>query len=141
MSSAIHCKCYCHRGVLTIAYPHCCVCVESNIGVKNSIFERIEILETKINFLRNDKLNFLRNEMYEARIQFIDQIDNDKKPYKCPVCLGSGKYFIDPSKSSSAIEGAFLPTDERGIQYRNCRLCNGVGVMWDLSVTSGEKNE
>lgn len=51
-------------------------------------------------------------------------------PYKCPVCDGTGKSFLDPNSPLSGIEGAFLPRDQRGLAYTHCHPCKTTGVIW-----------
>lgn len=83
------------------------------------LFERLDSLELRIK--EAERFQDITHRQYQKNISTLE-------PYKCPVCDGSGKNFIDPL---SGIEGAFLPKDERGMQYRNCHPCKSVGVIWN----------
>ncbi len=53
-----------------------------------------------------------------------------KKPYKCPVCDGSGKHYIDPNKPLSGFEALSSTKDANGLSYNLCNSCEGKGIVW-----------
>lgn len=54
----------------------------------------------------------------------------EKKPYKCPVCDGKGKNYIDPAKPLSGFEAMLGQRDINGIQFLKCDPCKGEGIIW-----------
>lgn len=43
----------------------------------------------------------------------------DKKPYRCPVCSGSGKVYYEKDPDGVIIASRFI-----------CRACHGTGLVW-----------
>lgn len=63
--------------------------------------------------LRND-FSELKKEILETRIQFINQLGNDKKPHKCPVCDGR----------------RCVPEINNPPHLDVCLPCEGKGIVW-----------
>lgn len=69
--------------------------------------EMIKVLETKV--------EKMAKEILETRLQFIDQLGNDKKPHKCPICASKG----------------FVNGVENNIAWgHRCNTCEGKGIVW-----------
>lgn len=54
------------------------------------------------------------------RLERIQKLDENNKPYKCPVCDGTGKHYIDPDKKINGIKS----------YYKDCLSCNHSGIIW-----------
>lgn len=55
-----------------------------------------------------ERFKELEKSILETRIQFIDQVGNEKKPHRCPICIGS----------TFCGEGMM------------CVPCDGTGIVW-----------
>lgn len=67
-----------------------------------------------------ERIDKLEQSILETRILFINQLGNDKKPHKCPVCEGS---CMRPNPLNS-IENAKMPVN------LDCIVCEGKGIVW-----------
>jgi len=72
-----------------------------------------KINELEIKFA-ND-IDSVREGLLQTRLQFIDQLGNDKKPHRCPICEGQGYWH----------------KVENGIACGGrCQTCEGKGIVW-----------
>jgi len=55
---------------------------------------------------------------------------NPMRPYRCPLCEGKGRTYIDPNAPLSGFEAMFAPKDEKGLPYRDCSACENKGIVW-----------
>lgn len=80
-------------------------------------------LDPKVWVFVNERLDKIEKSILETRIQFIDQLGNDKKPYICPVCDGKAK-----DKTRLVAE----PYDQQIHVLINpdCPSCKGTGIVW-----------
>lgn len=65
----------------------------------------------------------MKTEKTEEKEQ-IKLIDDHKKPYRCPVCNGSG---LAPNGFYNQTSGHWLTTS---FTPETCRSCNGTGIVW-----------
>lgn len=77
-------------------------------------------LDPKVWVFMKEQIDKLEQSILETRIQFIDQLGNDKKPYKCPVCLGEGRVKLDEP----------LKKDNTTYFSINCISCKEQGIVW-----------
>ncbi len=77
------------------------------INVLNDCFNKLE-----------KEIKELKQSILETRIQFINQLGNDKKPHKCPVCDGL-------AINCNIGEFRGLP-----IKTEKCNSCEGKGYIW-----------
>lgn len=107
-------------------------------------WKRIEELESQVSAINKQKFSefhHLKPDMEKLQ----KQIDNweeefyflkdklrcpDKKPHKCPVCHGEIKILIDPATPMSGIQAMFGKRDENGMYYKDCKACEGKGILW-----------
>ena len=120
----------------------------------NDTFKKISELEEKT--LSKNNLNSIPsiweeiNNLRARLTEIIIQSDNNKKeikeltlqlsiingrsiariPYKCPICDGKGKHYIDPNAPLGGFEAAFAPRDIEGRAYRPCDPCEQKGIVW-----------
>lgn len=84
------------------------------------LFDKIEKIETNsgrhVCLSQSDEIGKIKKELLETRIQFIDQLGNDRKPYKCPICEGKGN-------NKSEVEPKVL-------KFEFCASCEGKGIVW-----------
>lgn len=80
--------------------------------IENGLIKRIGILGEALHTLSEEN-NALR-----------------KKPHKCPVCHGEIKILIDPVTPMSGIQAMFGKRDENGMYYKDCKSCDGKGIVW-----------
>lgn len=72
-------------------------------------------------------------EKIESKIACLMQkstLNDEKRPFKCPVCSGEIKILIDPATPMSGIQAMFGKRDENGMYYKECNACNGKGIVW-----------
>lgn len=127
------------------------------IDENRKISRRIEKLEERLNRIDHklvDNLNNIFKEMKELKESYSFIIDNKglinrigilgealhtlseennklrKAPHKCPICLGEIKILIDPNTPLSGINAMFGKRDENGMYYKNCKSCEGKGIIW-----------
>ncbi len=94
---------------------------------QENITKRLEKLESN-NFAKQLDLNVwklilgkvdeLEKSILETRIQFIEQIGNDKTPHRCPVCDGKRLDFSNPIPGTG------------GLKWDICLICEGKGIVW-----------
>lgn len=67
------------------------------------------------------RLDEIDKQIIETRIQFINQIGNEKRPHTCPVCNGTGELELQ------SIEETINNDNKR---FKTCHSCEGKGVLW-----------
>jgi DNA repair exonuclease SbcCD ATPase subunit len=96
---------------------------ETHITLIMELKERIEKLEETLKNVVNI------SEMCNRAITHL-QNEDWAKPHKCPVCHGEIKILIDPSTPMSGIQAMFGKRDENGMYYKDCKSCEGSGILW-----------
>lgn len=92
----------------------------TELGKKVKVLESQHItkeLDPAVWNFMNERIDQLEKHILETRIQFIDQLGNDKTPHKCPVCDGKGnsKQEVEP----------------RILKLEFCNTCEGKGIVWN----------
>jgi hypothetical protein len=67
----------------------------------------------------NEEHGFRMSELNDFFNVNVVNIKN-RKPYRCPVCVGSG----------SVPPGFYSHTNTTSAAYISCRSCNGTGIVW-----------
>lgn len=70
----------------------------------------------------------------ETRAQYINCPDcsPERKPHKCPICDGGGKQKFDGVIGYGLhMLNPNYSTDALGNIYKNCKSCNGAGIVWE----------
>ena len=112
-------------------------------GSMADLIEEVESLKSTVNMIKNnleelmsaggfdDRLNRIeccfKNALYSGQtVGITKDIPHERKPHKCPACDSTGKYYIDPNRPLSGLEGL----DESGLLYKICNSCEGKGIVW-----------
>lgn len=101
------------------AYDEAMVNIEKRLGKLES-GKLYQELDPKVWDFMKERIDKLEQSILETRIQFIDQLGYEKKPYKCPVCLGEGRVKLDE------------PLKKDNVTYFsiNCISCKEQGIVW-----------
>jgi hypothetical protein len=105
--------------------------------------ERFKPLEDKVSFETiKDSISQLTASLTE-RIRIIEELFNvhfvekttnldlnrEKHPFKCPVCMGDGKVYVDYVLSQYMVLAGWK-IDAEGKGYKTCHSCEGKGIVW-----------
>lgn len=102
---------------------------EANSRTNSDIFKRIEKLESKTMLMIDIEENLKQWKWVHEQINRLDMINNGhKKPHKCPVCDGCGKFYSQPT--NNIYEKLVDVKDEQGRIVKNCYPCQGKGILW-----------
>jgi|ERR1700733_547090 len=101
------------------------------IDENRKISRRIEKLEERLDRIDHKGLINRIGILGEA-LHTLSEENNKlrKAPHKCPVCLGEIKILIDPNIPLSGINAMFGKRDENGMYYKDCKSCEGKGIIW-----------
>jgi|SRR5882724_1006987 len=73
-----------------------------------------------------EKFHDLEQLFYDEKAKFRNP---EKKPHKCPICDGNGKYIsVDIQSKMSTIS---VEIDALGRHWVKCHICQGKGIIWD----------
>ena len=127
------CKCLCHlHGTTNKLNCHCCKPYNFRHEI-DELRKEIYKIKTLIDIKKIEQIILDGANLHATILKFenrMKQLEGFNKPHKCPVCSGNGKIYIDPAQFMSEIEAMFAKKDINGLNYEDCKICNGKGIVW-----------
>lgn len=94
--------------------------LEKHMLIRRIMDNNFVDLLNKINKME-ESVKLLNDHILETRIQFINQLPQNEKPHKCPVCDGCGN---DKGIVKNHPDFNFYA------EYNSCHTCKGKGIVW-----------
>lgn len=122
---------YCEHGRYQLTCEWCAI-----VDLRNQLVvlrNRVQALhEHKLRQIDENRKISLRVDELEEMVRRIlkGEMQNENRPFMCPVCHGSIKILIDPATPMSGIQAMFGKRDENGMYYKDCNSCDGKGIVW-----------